>query len=118
MEVSPLQYMVQLLPQLLQDHPWLTLLAVYFLPTVVSAFNPNSKTSRVFLLNLLGGWTVLLWLVALMLALSGTERAPQKIETMAQHKPAKPGRCNKRSDKGFVVGKYVEPTVHWWKNLP
>lgn len=34
----------------------------YFLPTLISLFNPRSKSFGIFIVNLILGWTVLMWI--------------------------------------------------------
>jgi hypothetical protein len=35
---------------------------IYLLPTLISLFNKKSKSSGIFLINLLAGWTVIMWI--------------------------------------------------------
>ena len=44
---------------------------IYFLPTVIALARGHLSTLAIFLLNLLLGWTVLGWLVALIWSFSG-----------------------------------------------
>ena len=46
----------------------LTLLVLYFLPTII-AIARNNSPAAIFLLNFLLGWTVLFWWVALIWSL-------------------------------------------------
>lgn len=113
---------------LIKDHPWQSLAILYFLPTLISLVNPKSRTWKIFIFNLLGGWTVIYWFVVLFLAFTNT-KTPMQIdypdqsdltEVMPEHEQMSTNGANKnkRSNHGFAVGRYVEPAIHWWKNLP
>lgn len=54
----------------------LGLLALYFFPTGVAASRRHHATLSVFLLNLLLGWTVVVWIVCLIWANTG--RSPHQ----------------------------------------
>jgi hypothetical protein len=45
-----------------------------FLPTIIAAIRHNHATGRIFLLNLLLGWTGIGWIVALVWACTGEQR--------------------------------------------
>lgn len=49
----------------LQD---ILVLLLYFVPSIVAGFRKNKNTLAVFLLDLLLGWTVIGWIVALVWA--------------------------------------------------
>jgi hypothetical protein len=51
----------------------LVLLLVYFVPTIV-AWGRHRMTASVFVVNLFLGWTLIAWVVALAMAVSGTRR--------------------------------------------
>ena len=113
---------------LIKTHPWQSLAILYFLPTLISLINPKSRTWEIFVPNLLGGWTVIHWFWVLLLAFTNT-KLPMQIDDPDQDDPTdltdaperiSPDRANKskRSGQGFAVGRYVEPAVNWWKNLP
>ena len=42
---------------------------LYFIPTIASVFAPNKKTSRMFALNLMWGWTIFGWWYILLIVL-------------------------------------------------
>lgn len=46
---------------------------VYFLPTIIAKKRKNQNQNTVFIINLLLGWTLVGWLIALMRALSDTQ---------------------------------------------
>ena len=46
-------------------------LAVYLIPTIVAVRHKKAAASGIFLLNLLLGWTILGWIVALIWAVNG-----------------------------------------------
>lgn len=55
------------------------LLAIlYFLPSIVSALRKKSNTAAIFILNLLLGWTLIGWVVALVWAFTtdGSSKKP------------------------------------------
>lgn len=49
---------------------------VYFVPTLIALRRPSVKLVGVFLVNLLLGWTLLFWVVALAWALKPKDAAP------------------------------------------
>lgn len=54
-----------------------TILGVfYFTPTLIALRRPSIRLVGVFLINLLLGWTLLFWVVALALALKPKEPEP------------------------------------------
>lgn len=46
------------------------LIAFYFLPTIISGVKGKKNSVAIFFLNLLLGWTVLGWIIALVWALT------------------------------------------------
>ena len=48
----------------------IVLLAIYFLPSLVAAANERRKSKAIFLTNMLLGWTVIGWIVAMVWALN------------------------------------------------
>lgn len=42
---------------------------IYFLPTIIASGRNSGVTLIIFLINLIGGWTVVLWLIVLFMAL-------------------------------------------------
>lgn len=46
-------------------------LALYFLPTIIGALRRKQNLVGIFLLNLLLGWTLVGWIIALVMASSG-----------------------------------------------
>lgn len=44
------------------------IIIIYFLPTLVAMNRKRDNTTAIFALNLLGGWTMIGWLVALVWA--------------------------------------------------
>lgn len=49
----------------------LTILALYFLPTILALARSRYGAGAVFVVNLVFGWTILGWIVALIWSLSG-----------------------------------------------
>lgn len=124
-----------LVHELIQNNPWETFFLVYFLPTIISFCNPRSKKSKIFFLNLAGGWTVVYWIVVFLLAFTNTKNPTQKtkqvrdlelqsvsqIRTKAEHFQIIGSRQSRHTGsrpKGFVMTQYVEPAVKWWRHLP
>lgn len=60
----------------------LSVLALYFLPTVVAQHRNTSNCGGVFILNFFLGWTFLFWVIALAIA-CGSNHGPQKAKTTA-----------------------------------
>jgi hypothetical protein len=50
-------------------HFLLFLAVLYFLPALIASLRHSSSSGLIFLLNLLAGWTVVGWIVALVWAL-------------------------------------------------
>ncbi len=59
-------------------------IVVYFLPAIVARLRRSTMTVWVALINLLAGWTVVGWLVALVLAIASSRRPP----TVVVHVPS------------------------------
>lgn len=49
-------------------------LFIYFLPTFIARGRNSTMTLVIFLINLFGGWTVALWVLVLVLALTTKRR--------------------------------------------
>jgi hypothetical protein len=47
---------------------WIFLLAIYFMPTIIAVVTRKSRMVTVFLINAFLGWTVVGWIIALILA--------------------------------------------------
>lgn len=60
----------------------------YMAPTVVAAYRDHPRKSAIFFINLLAGWTVIGWIVALVWALSG-DRGEQPVASPGDE--ARPG---------------------------
>ena len=56
---------------------WIILLIAYFLPSVVAAVRVTKRGGAIFLLNLLLGWTVIGWIIALVWAVFESKGAVQ-----------------------------------------
>jgi hypothetical protein len=65
-----------LLGGLIYDAAVVVAIAVYWIPTLAAAFRRSEKATVVFIVNLLLGWTVIGWIVALTIAL-GSEARPR-----------------------------------------
>jgi hypothetical protein len=57
---------------------YLTAFALYFLPTLVASYRRAASLSPVTVVNLFLGWTVMGWIVALAMAVSGPSRRVRK----------------------------------------
>ena len=55
----------------------LSLIAIYFLPGIVASGAKHHQAAAIWILNLLLGWTILGWILALVWAL--TKPAPQVV---------------------------------------
>ena len=49
-------------------------LAAYFVPSIVAGLRHHRERTGIFLVNLLLGWTVVFWIVALVWSLGGSPR--------------------------------------------
>ncbi|WP_323115156.1 superinfection immunity protein [Pseudomonas guariconensis] len=57
-------------------------LAIYILPMIIAFHRHHEKYTTIFLLNLLLGWTVVGWVVALVWAVIGKRRVPS-VDTLS-----------------------------------
>jgi hypothetical protein len=64
------------------------LIALYFLPTIIAGLRRSTMTVWVVLINLLAGWTVLGWLVALVMAIASSRK--QRTVVVDGRPPAPP----------------------------
>jgi hypothetical protein len=100
------------------DYRWL--IALYFLPTIISLFNKRSSTFVIFVGNLLFSWTVIFWFGSLLWAFCDTQtiQSEDEYEEADTPKPppkkTEPKRAANRSGK---LTQYVNPILHWWKHL-
>jgi hypothetical protein len=53
----------------------IVILAGYFVPTLIAAVRRHQSSSAIFVVNLIFGWTVLGWLIALIWSMSATNVA-------------------------------------------
>lgn len=53
--------------------------ALYFLPTIIANTRGHQNTGGVFLINLLLGWSVIGWVIALVMAAGTVQKAPAAI---------------------------------------
>lgn len=54
---------------------WLIVVVGYFLPTVISVARSANATAAIIALDLLTGWTVIGWLIALIWSMAGETEA-------------------------------------------
>ena len=47
---------------------WILLLILYFIPSIVATAGDRKNVNAIFILNLLLGWTIIGWIVALVWA--------------------------------------------------
>ncbi|MGV1016821.1 MAG: superinfection immunity protein [Fluviibacter phosphoraccumulans] len=92
------------------DYPWL--IALYFLPTIISLFNKRSSTFVIFVGNLLFSWTVIFWFGSLLWAFCDTKTI-QLIDEEDEVDTPSPEKA-KRSRN---LNNYVDPLLQWWKHL-
>jgi len=60
------------------------LIASYFVPAIIADKKNNRNANAIFWLNLLAGWSMLGWLIALVWALTN-EKAPLPVDSSAQN---------------------------------
>jgi hypothetical protein len=130
-----MESLLSLIHELIQNYPWEIFLLAYFLPTIISLINPMSMKLKIFFLNLIGGWTVVYWFVVFFLAFASTksptpknkqgpdlrQRSFNQVRTKAapsQIMFSRESTYPRPRPKGFVMTRYVEPTVLWWRHLP
>ncbi len=65
------------------------LLAFYFLPTIIALSRRSTMTVWVVLIDLLAGWTVVGWIVALVMAIASARELPT-VTVNVQAPPAPP----------------------------
>lgn len=63
------------------------LIVLYFLPTIIAGLRRSTVTVWVALINLLAGWTVVGWLVALVMAIASSRRPPAVVVNMQPPAP-------------------------------
>ena len=51
----------------------LLILSLYFLPSGIAVLKENDNTTTVVLLNVLIGWTGIVWIICLIMALAGNK---------------------------------------------
>jgi hypothetical protein len=58
---------------------------LYFLPTLIARLRGHKSVIAIFILNLLGAWTILLWIAAIVWAFTSNTHANDKMvaQTMA-----------------------------------
>ena len=54
---------------------WIVMCGIYLIPTLIAVCNGSRNAVGVILLNLLAGWTIVGWFIALIWALSGPKEA-------------------------------------------
>jgi hypothetical protein len=54
-------------------------IVLYILPSLVASYRRCDKLSPVVVVNIFLGWTVIGWIVALAMAVSGPSRRPRKV---------------------------------------
>jgi hypothetical protein len=57
---------------------FIVLAAIYLLPSIVAALRKHLSEGAIVLVNIVFGWTLLGWLIALIWALTGNTRANQE----------------------------------------
>jgi Superinfection immunity protein len=64
--------------------------AIYFVPTMVAASRHHPSMAAIFVVNLLGAWTGILWLVALVWSLTGARAPPPQQIVIVQQQGVDP----------------------------
>ncbi len=67
-------------------------LGIYFLPTIVAMSNSHQSGGGIFILNLLLGWSLLGWVIALVWSFTNVEPSTTIIHHAPQQ-PAHQGQC-------------------------
>jgi T4 superinfection immunity protein len=67
------------------------LIVLYFLPTLIAALRRSTMTGWVALINLLAGWTVVGWLVALVMAIASSRKQATVVVNLPPPPPPPPG---------------------------
>ena len=57
----------------------LLLAAIYFLPTIIAAIREHHNAGAIFMLNLLLGWTLLGWIIAIVWACTAVKSKPDHL---------------------------------------
>lgn len=60
----------------------LIVIMIYFLPTIIAGNRQSVNTSTIFWLNLILGWTGLIWIICLILAFGKTHKDIKRDEEM------------------------------------
>ncbi len=89
---------------------YLIIIAIYFLPSIISIFNPKSSFFVIFTGNLLLSWTVVYWFGSLIWAFCDT-KTEQTNTHEDEHCPK--GESQKCKRRGLT--QYVKPLVKWWR---
>lgn len=65
-------------------------IAAYFIPTIIAGVRQHPSRRSIFVVNLLLGWTVIFWIVALIQSLGAVSRTVTTVARVApdQQRPA------------------------------
>jgi threonine/homoserine/homoserine lactone efflux protein len=61
----------------------ITVLVLYFLPTIVAVNRGNPSALAIFIVNLIAAWTGVCWIIALVWACSGRSAKTRRREALA-----------------------------------
>jgi len=93
---------------------WILIIVVYFLPALLAKKRGTENLEAIFLVNLVFGWTVLGWIVALVWAIVEKTKFKSSINTgdgptvdAAQTAPPDPIRWGRRFEKDTDAGKSI-----------
>ncbi len=95
------------------DYRWL--IALYFLPTIISLFNKRSSTFVIFLGNLLLSWTVIFWFGSLLWAFCDTKTIQPIDDEDEEDVVVTPSTAQAKGSRN--LNNYVDPLLQWWKHL-
>ena len=89
---------------------YLLIVTIYFLPSIISIFNPKSSFFVIFVGNLLFSWTVIFWFGSLLWAFCDTQTI-QKSDELENEISA----SNDKNSRKRNLVTYVEPLIKWWR---
>ena len=93
---------------------WIAL-SVYFLPTFISLLNKKSKTLPIFIINLVLGWTVLMWISMLFESFYDTEKSKSRSGFIEGEETNVLNQEVKNKKRRIWTVDYVLDAIHWQK---
>ena len=89
---------------------YLFIMLVYFLPSIISIFNPKSSFFVIFIGNLLFSWTVIFWFGSLVWAFCDTKTIQTNTD---EYEDCLQDESQKGKRRGLT--QYVKPLLKWWR---